>query len=241
MRTVAIGSSALATLMIRGALAAPCVHPFGASSAPPPVAQVPVTPTPAGGAAETISSDRTDRDPRGWAFGVGTAVGVNSAAGPGAPLDFGIDLLVFSRQAGYWAPELRVGGLERGTAKVTRPWGQAVFHGWAVRIGASPFRWPFRGPLALRPVVGVELGRLSARGEDTVGPRHTSMPWRAFGLALSAELQALDVLGIVGESGMVVPLRHDDFYFESPTGRDVAFQVPELGLQARIGLVVRFP
>ncbi|MBN2196459.1 MAG: hypothetical protein JW751_26850 [Polyangiaceae bacterium] len=207
-----------------------------------------VTPAPHAGRAPAANPPPADDRPRHtgaespFLLGFGTTVGINSATGPTMPLGPGGDIAVSYRSETQWAPELRVSALTRGTSHVSKEAGEAAFRWWAIRLLASPVRWPSRGALSLRPMAGVELGQLTGWGDRTDDPNEAIVPWRAIDLGAISEVQWFGPLSVTGEACLVLPLRRDDFYFDTPDGRVSAFSAGDHpGFSARVGLVVRIP
>lgn len=118
--------------------------------------------------------------------------------------------------------------------------GTARFEWTAFRLMASPLKWPVRGVVALRPAVFFDFGKLEASGERTENTKSTEITWSAMGALLRLDMTPMQRLSIVLDGGMVIPLRHDRFYFAPNDGSASVFTVPRADLTARLGVAAHF-
>ena len=118
-----------------------------------------------------------------------------------------------------------------------------TFGGWAAHIALSPVRWPDTGHYFLRPAALLEIGQLTSNakisGQNVAGRQ--SLVWLAPGLGVSAEARISRPVALVADLGIVFPAQHRDYYYTTPGGGEKsAFVVPDAGLSARLGLIVKF-
>lgn len=121
------------------------------------------------------------------------------------------------------------------------PRGTALFEWGAVRALMTPFRWPASGPVTLRPLLAFEVGRLTGSGQHTERPASTTIPWYAAGFVMRLQASPVAHLGLVLDGGLVVPLRHDRFYFAPESVSGTVYQIPALAGIARFGVAALFP
>ena len=203
----------------------------------------PAPPTPGPPRESPPSGEGPPSPPRtaSWSAGFAFSLGISTAAGPRALVGPGADLVLSSQRGSLWAPSFWVGALSRRSTRISNPEGDAVFEGWALRVVASPLRWPTRGAVGLHPALGLEVGRLAAQGENTFQPDSTTVPWVTPGAWVLGEARWLGPLAVTAEVGVLFPLVRDGFYFDSPAGPRTVFEVDRVGWAARWGLVVLVP
>jgi hypothetical protein len=119
----------------------------------------------------------------------------------------------------------------------------SVFGGWSLHASASPIRWPAQGGYFLRPVVTFEIGQLTAKASNAnnvvANPSSTNL-WLAAGIGASAELMLLAPIAAVADLGLEMPLNRRDYYYQVGDAQSHAFSVPYVGLNVRLGVILKF-
>lgn len=118
--------------------------------------------------------------------------------------------------------------------------GTARFEWTAFRLIAAPLRWPVEGPVALRPAAFFDVGSFEASGEQTKNAGTTSITWSDLGVLMRLEMTPLERLSLLLDAGIVIPLRHDRFYFAPDDGKGVVFTIPRVDATARFGVATCF-
>ena len=103
---------------------------------------------------------------------------------PSAMLGVAVYGLLAREAAGAWSPSLIFGGTHAGRSSFMAD-GTAAFSLDAASVDACPLRWHWSW-LWVRPCATLLLGRLAARGSDTLQPASVARPFGAVGAALTA-------------------------------------------------------
>jgi hypothetical protein len=200
-----------------------------------PNASLPRTAEPRSPAVEPVPRAEPERDR--LRFGGGALVALEGAVAPSTAVGLAVELALSWDTQSTLSPLVALSFARTLTSTAETSSGVASFRWTAARISGCPVRFPATGPLALRPCALLDLGAIDAMGEQTERPDSALSAWVATGGALRAEGQPIDELSLVLEGGMVVPLIRDRFYFDPGI---TAFEVPDLGAMARLGVVTRF-
>ena len=154
---------------------------------------------------------------------------VQSGAAPQLGADLGAALVASWRTA-HFDPWLLLGAYAGWTPQLLRVGGAtARFEHWAARAEGCPWRFPRQGALALRPCIGLDVGRSSGEGAGVARAALRSAPWLSgLGeLRLDVELADRVMLGAAG--GATLPFVRPRFYFEPGV---VAYHAASVGFAA---------
>jgi len=105
------------------------------------------------------------------------------------------------------------------------------------RLDGCPLRVAEDG-LAVESCLFVDVGRLKGTGLHSSGDVARSEPWAALGLAFRPTWTFARRLVLGAALGLELPLTHYRFAF---TGEPTLTETPVCGLDAALGLGVRFP
>ena len=143
-------------------------------------------------------------------------------------------------QPSLWQPGIRLEVLGTLPATVHAAQGDAVLRLLAARLHVCPLRFPIGATLRLFPCVTGDLGSLSASGSGASLNQHATktMPWRALGGTLRAELAWGHLVSLESWLSLRGLTRADRFVF-SPDF--TAYQVPKWSLGAGLGVSVSLP
>jgi hypothetical protein len=172
-----------------------------------------------------------------WVFAVGAAAFLASAVAPDLRLGFAGEFDVKFETQRPLSPWIGLTAMRTGKAPFETTGGTAVFDWLALRLTLSPMRWPSTGPFALRPALFTEVGRLNGSGKDTAAPDSTHLLWTAAGALLRVEVTPQRWFAIAVDGGLVVPMRHDSFYF---TPNPPLFRIPTLAFWSQLGVAAQF-
>jgi hypothetical protein len=154
---------------------------------------------------------------------------VQSGVVPSLGTDVGAALVASWRSLRF-DPWLVLGAYAGLSPQVLRVEGAtARFEHWAVRAEGCPWRFPRDGLLALRPCVGVDVGRSRGEGAGVARASARSAPWLS-GLAelrLDVTLAEHLALGVAG--GATLPFVRPRYYFEPGV---VAYHASSIGFAA---------
>ena len=167
---------------------------------------------------------------------------LESAVARGAALGASVGVAAWLEppQPSLWQPGIRLEVLGTLPATVHAAQGDAVLKLLAARLHVCPLRFPIGATLRLFPCVTGDLGSLSARGSGaSLDQRATkTMPWRALGGTLRAELALGHLVSLESWLSLRGLTRVDRFVF-SPDF--TAYQVPQWSLGAGAGVSVSLP
>ena len=167
---------------------------------------------------------------------------LESAVARGAALGASVGVAAWLEppQPSLWQPGIRLEVLGTLPATVHAAQGDAVLRLLAARLHVCPLRFPIGATLRLFPCVTGDLGSLSARGSGaSLDQRATkTMPWRALGGTLRAELAWGHLVSLESWLSLRGLTRVDRFVF-SPDF--TAYQVPQWSLGAGAGVSVSLP
>ena len=143
-------------------------------------------------------------------------------------------------QPSFWQPGIRLEVLGTLPATVHAAQGDAVLTLLAARLHVCPLRFPIGATLRLVPCVTGDLGSLSARGSGaSLNKRATkTMPWRALGGTLRAELAWGRLVCLESWLSLRGLTRADSFVFLPDFE---AYQVPKWSLGTGVGVSVSLP
>jgi len=151
-------------------------------------------------------------------------------------LGFAVDAVFALDRASVWSPALRLHGGRVWVNGVAVVGGTADFAFDGGGLDLCPLRLAV-GPAALRPCAALTAGRVAATGRDTFDPATRAR----FGVGAGGTLAATVDLGrrlvLTAVASGIRPLRRDKFAF-SP---DIFYEMAAVGLDAELGLAVRFP
>ena len=186
--------------------------------------------------ARTTDVPLAEREP--WYVGVGAFGGWLTTGLPQLPLGFGVFAEVGWQGDSWFAPSLRLAGVDAGTSSGHTDRGDVEVSLALGRLGLCPLRTPHE--LAnLRVCVLGELGRLSGEGQNTLGQSTQTATWYAAGLALGLELHVLSRLVLELEGASLFPINRDRFVFE-PEPVHVGYEVPAASASVSVGASFRF-
>lgn len=154
---------------------------------------------------------------------------VQTGIAPEPSFDVGLAALVRGPEPGI-EPWLLVGfyaALNEQTVRVEEA--VARFEHWSARLLAGAGRYPFEGPLALRPALGVDVGRVSGEGSGVSAASSDASLWLSVRGELRFEAVLAERLLVGAAAGVAVPLLRPRFYFEPGA---VVFHAPAIGLEA---------
>jgi hypothetical protein len=191
------------------------------------------------GAPDALDADRTrsGRQTRGLALGIIGFGLLHMGIAPGTSLDAGLGLIATASLPGF-QPWVLVGAYF-GTAAQTKGVETAAvrFSHWSARALGCPWRYPLDGWLALRPCLGVDVGRMRGEGLRVPDASTRSAPWVSALAELRLDAVVLEAVRLGVAAGPVVPLVRPRFYF---LPGEVAYQAPLLGLDANVFASVLF-
>jgi len=174
------------------------------------------------------------------AFAAGALL--ESAVAPGAAFGASVGVAGFLEppQPSLWQPGIRLEVLGTLPATVHAAQGDAVLSLLAARLHVCPLRFPIGATLRVFPCVTGDLGSLSARGSGAELDQAATktMPWRALGGTLRAELAWGRFVSLESWLSLRGVTRADRFVF-SPDF--TAYQVPNWSLGAGVGVSVSLP
>ena len=219
--------------------------PVPAQPVPPqPVPPLPAPPPPP----EPPPIQWPDRSPRTrFEWGMGFTAGATSATSDSlAQPNVGVRVSL-GWAARHLVPWIMVGFDQRVHSTVHIAFAGAsvdsVFGGWSAHASASPIRWPAKGGYFLRPVVTFEIGQLTAsstNANNVVANPSSTKTWLAAGLGASAELKLVTPIAAVADLGLEMPLNRWDYYYQVGNSTPHAFSVPYVGLNVRLGAILKF-
>jgi hypothetical protein len=153
-----------------------------------------------------------------------------AAAAPQPGWNYGLGASVHWDGAG-WQPWVLFGVYAGGGERVRVPDVAAVarFERLSSYAVGCPVRFPRRTPLAVRPCIDLDLGRLTGEGQDVSQARRRSSLWVSTGLELRIEWSPFAAFELSGMLGGVLPLSRPRFYFRPQL---TAWEVAPLGLRA---------
>jgi hypothetical protein len=153
---------------------------------------------------------------------------VQSGIAPRPSVDLGAGLAV--RWSSSGEPWLMLGVYTGSHAQTVQVEGaSARFEHAALRAVGCPWRYPSARWLALRPCLGLDVGRCRGEGSGVSGASSNSTLWLAARGELRLEFSIYDGLSLGGAGGAALPFVRPRFYFEPGA---IAFQVPALGVEA---------
>jgi hypothetical protein len=162
------------------------------------------------GLAAFLLTETTAAPQPGWNYGLGASAHWNSA---------------------NWQPWFLLGVYAGGGERARVPGvpASARFERLSTHTVGCPLRFPRSAPLALRPCIDLDLGRLSGEGLDVSRARQRSALWLSTGLELRVEWSPWHALALSGMLGGVLPLSRPRFYFRPQL---TAWEVAPLGFRA---------
>ncbi len=212
---------------------------------PAPVTPAPVTPAPVTPAPPLITPPKTEnrsaesasKSGQNWVFAAGAGALLADAVAPSPQLGISVEVGAKLETQQPLNPWFALAFMQTLKDREKTLQGTAVFDWWALRLTASPTRWPSNGPIALRPAMLLDVGRLNVSGENAFQPDSTKVTWLALGALLRLEISPVRALALAFDGGLVVPMQHDSFYF---VPEPALFTIPRLGFTARFGLAAQF-
>jgi len=231
-----------AVLVDPNAGAAPAPEPQIDPPPPPPPAPTlnPPSPQPEPETPREAPTEPEAASPLRVGFGGSVALALEGAIAPQWTPALALALEATLERDAILSPLLSVALQRSFPAHSSTPNGVARFDWSAVRVSACPIRWPARSaPYALRPCAFLELGALDATGEHTQRAATTSVPWTALGSTLRFEYSPIKPLLVALDGGIVLPLRHDSFYFDPKAEATTAFTIPSAAFTARVAIATR--
>jgi hypothetical protein len=167
---------------------------------------------------------------RGARLGLAAFVLTEAIAAPQLGWNYGLGASAHWDGAG-WQPWLLFGIYAGGGERARVPEATAVarFERLSTYAVGCPVRFPRSAPVAVRPCVDLDLGRLTGEGLDVSGARRRSSLWASTGLELRFEWSPWPALELSGMLGGVLPLSRPRFYFRPQL---TTLEVAPLGLRA---------
>lgn len=170
--------------------------------------------------------------------GVGAFGGWLATGLPQSPLGFGLFAEFGWRRDSWFAPSVRLAGVDAGTSPGHTQRGDVYVSLALGRLSLCPLRTPHE--LAhLRVCAMGELGRLSGEGRNTVEPSSDTATWYAAGIAVGLELFVLPQLVFELEGANLFPFNRDRFVFQ-PEPVHVGYEVPAVSASVSLGASFRF-
>lgn len=184
------------------------------------------------------------------ALGIGVTAGVTSATSPGLlQPNLGLRATLAWDAPGF-SPWITVGLDQRFSSTQHSTFDaastQAIdtkFGGWAAHFALSPIRWPGEGHTFLRPVGLFEIGQLTSspsHPQNVAPSAEQTRRWMATGVGVSAEARIVAPVAAVADLGLLFPINRWQFYYTTVGGESHPFDVPSVGLGARLGLIFKF-
>ena len=194
--------------------------------------------------APAASPARSDEPARTFALRAGAHAAAQSGVAPDVVMtvpvfvELGLD---HSRAASgvelRFEPSVRALGIFGGSDRKTIGAAAADFAWTSGAVDACPVRIHL-GPASLVPCARVEVGVLSASGEQIVPARSDSRLWTALALPIRLRLEPWRHFFVEIEGAARTPLVRDRFVFQ-PDSK--VFEAPPVGWTAAAGAGVRFP
>jgi hypothetical protein len=186
----------------------PLTEPIGVVDAPSPV------------------ESTRGRDRLRW--GAAGLVLMQSGIAPNPSLDVGAGVVARWSLAGL-EPWLLLAFYMGAASQTVRVEGaSARFEHAALRAVGCPWRYPGPQWLALRPCLGLDVGRSRGEGFGVSGASSNSSLWLAARGEMRVEFSIYDGLSVGGAGGAALPLVRPRFYFEPGA---VVFETPAWGLE----------
>jgi hypothetical protein len=184
--------------------------------APPPAPVEPVTPPPPARPVAAPAEPRPTPQPAGYAAWFGPAGGVAGGYAPQPLVSLGLSLGVRSLRRG-WSPGVQLTPWW-GKTGTTGPEAELGSFSWATgRLEGCPVFLALAARLSFDPCLAVEVGRLTARGDDGAvdTPVTAERWWVAFGATLS--LQWTSETWFARAGGLLLfPATRDELVFRAP-------------------------
>lgn len=172
--------------------------------------------------------DEGSRDPERLRWGAAALVLMQSGIAPNPSLDVGAGVIARWSLSGF-EPWLLLGVYMGAASQTVRVEGaSARFEHAALRAVGCPWRYPGPSWLALRPCLGLDVGRSRGEGYGVSGASSNSSLWLAARAEVRFEFSIRNGLSVGGAGGAALPLVRPRFYFEP--GAEV-FQTPAWGLE----------
>lgn len=175
---------------------------------------------------------------REWHGGVGAFGGWLATGLPQSPLGFGVFAELLWAGDSWFAPSLRLSGVDAGTSTGHTARGAVDVSLVVGRLSFCPLRTPHEFA-NLRACALGELGRLSGEGRNTRDPSIDTVTWSAAGIAVGLELEVLPPFVFELEGASVFPFNRDRFVFE-PEPVHVGYEVPAVSASVSVGASFRF-
>jgi len=154
---------------------------------------------------------------------------LQTGVAPATALDVGAALVVAWRAAGF-EPWLLLGFYAGSAPQALRvETATARFEHWSTRALGCPWRFPREGPAALRPCLGLDVGRVRGEGARVAGAATRNAPWLSGLAELRLDLEVLAGVSLGISGGAVVPFVRPRFYFEPGV---VAYHAAPVGFAA---------
>jgi hypothetical protein len=161
-------------------------------------------------------------------WGAAGLVLMQSGIAPNPSLDVGVGVVARWSFVGF-EPWLLLGfytGAARQTVRVEGA--SARFEHAALRAVGCPWRYPGPQWLALRPCLGLDVGRSRGEGFGVSGASSNSSLWLTARAEVRVEFSIYDGLSVGGAGGAALPFVRPRFYFEPGA---VVFETPAWGLE----------
>lgn len=154
---------------------------------------------------------------------------VQSGVVPSLGTDVGAALIASWRSM-FFDPWLLLGAYAGLSPQVLRLEGAtARFEHWAARAEGCPWRFPRDGRVALRPCVGLDVGRSRGEGAGVARASARSAPWLSGLAELRLDVALADHLSLGAAGGATLPFVRPRFYFEPGV---VAYHAAPIGFAA---------
>jgi hypothetical protein len=174
-------------------------------------------------------------------WGLGATTGSQSTTGPGFALIVGARGSVTLGRWGDLAPAVSLGFDWRFPTEVTRTAGKARFQAWTGRLVVSPVKWSLGGPFSLRPGLGLEMGRITAKGKDVPNAQLSHTLYAAPELSALLQARLTKNLSTIGDFTLSVPVTRDSYHLETPEQPAPLYKSPRLGGGVRLGIIGYLP
>jgi len=197
---------------------------------PPPPAAVPVLAPP--------PIPRATPPAERFRFGAGVGGGAIWYAGPELPLSGDVALRVGHTSTAasgrlslrYWTSTAEVG------PATTR------FQGFSGGLEGCPIAWPANSPLRLEPCLGMSVGALEGRAEESPeleGEASSTIFWVDARAVVRLRVALGSVVELEGQGEVGIALRQHEFVLAEP--RTTVFELPAVGPGLRLGVLMHFP
>jgi hypothetical protein len=180
------------------------------------------------GGMDAASPGESSGSPDRMRWGAAGLVLMQSGIAPNPSLDVGAGVIARWSLAGL-EPWLLLGVYTGAASQTVRVAGaSARFEHAALRAVGCPWRYPGPPWVALRPCLGLDVGRSRGEGFGVSGASSNSSLWLAVRGEVRIEFSVYGGLSVGGAGGAALPIVRPRFYFEPGAA---VFETPAWGLE----------